>query len=206
VSVTFNGVTAPILDVANENGQESVSVQVPCELSTLTLPATVSMVVTVNNYASPAFNVSVAEYSPGIFQAFDPYDGVLRAVLVRPDGSFVSAVNNPARRGEVIRMWVTGLGPTSPALFTNEFDPLVPDANGNLVPQMLAVQASLVVGVNNSGVSVISANYAYGMVGVYEVDFEVPASTTPGSNVPFAIAVVEGNNLLFGNASLIAIE
>jgi uncharacterized protein (TIGR03437 family) len=129
----------------------------------------------------------------------------MRAVLVRPDGSFVS-VANPAGRGETIRMFVTGLGQTTPALFTNEFDPLVPDANNNLAPQDLPVNASVVVGVNNGGVLVVSAKYAYGMVGIYEVDFQVPENTATGNNAPFAIAVYQGTNLLFGNPSLIPIQ
>jgi uncharacterized protein (TIGR03437 family) len=200
VTVQFGGVLAPILDVANVSGQESVSVQVPCEVTAGSVP----MVVTVDNVASAPFSVTVLPISPGIFQ-FTDSDGKMRAVLVRPDGSFVS-VANPAGRGETIRMFVTGLGQTTPALFTNEFDPLVPDANNNLAPQDLPVNASVVVGVNNGGVLVVSAKYAYGMVGIYEVDFQVPENTATGNNAPFAIAVYQGTNLLFGNPSLIPIQ
>jgi uncharacterized protein (TIGR03437 family) len=208
VTVQFGGVFAPILDVANVGGQETVSVQVPCEVppSATVPPATVPMVVTVDGAASAPFPVAVLPISPGIFQ-FTDSDGQLRAVLVRPDGSFAS-VSNPARAGEVMRMFVTGLGPTTPGLFTDEFDPLVPDASNNLVPENLVVNASVVVGVNNSGVLVVSAKYAYGMVGVYEVEFQVPANTATGNNAPFAVAVYQdqGTKLLFGNPSLIPIQ
>jgi hypothetical protein len=44
------------------------------------------------------------------------------------------------------------------------------------------------------------------MVGVYEVDFQVPENTATGSSQPFAVAVYQGSNLLFGNPSLIAIQ
>ncbi|MGC9945044.1 MAG: hypothetical protein ABSF64_01495 [Bryobacteraceae bacterium] len=206
VSVQFAGVPAPILDVANINGVESVSLQVPCETPApaTTPPGTVPMVVTVDNVAAAPFNAAVLPISPGIFQFVDS-DGQTRAVLIRPDGSFAS-VANPTRPGDTIRMFVTGLGQTTPTLFTNEFDPLVADANGDLVAQTLAVDASVVVGVNNNGVAVISAKYAYGMVGVYEVDFQVPQDAAAGNNAPLAIAVVQGTKLLFGNASLIAIQ
>ena len=206
VSVQFGGVFAPILDVANVNGVESVSVQVPCEVpaSSAVPPATVPMVVTVDGTAAPAFNVTVLPVSPGIFQ-FTDTDGKVRAVLVRPDGSYAS-VSNPARRGETIRMFVTGLGQTNPPLFTNEVDPLITDASGNLAPEDLPVTATIVVGVNNGGVLVLSSRYAFFGVGVYEVDFEVPANTAPGNDAPFAIVVYEGNNFVFGNGSLIAIQ
>jgi len=207
VAVTFGGVSAPILDVANVNGQESVSVQVPCEVpaSTAVPPATVPLVVTVDTVPSPSFAVTVLPISPGIFQ-FTDSDGKVRAVLVRQDGTWINAAN-PARPGDTLRMFVTGLGQTTPALFTNEFDPLVSDASGNLVPQDLVVNVPLVVGINNSGVLVVSSKYAYGMVGVYEIDFVVPQNAATGNNVPFAMfAVYQGTDLQFGNPSLIPIQ
>ena len=200
VSITFGGIPAPILSVANVNNLEQVSVQVPCEVTPSLLP----VVATVNGQSSAPFDVTVLPISPGIFQATDPSDGKLRAVLVRPDGSFVSVLN-PARRGEMIRMFVTGLGQTTPGLFTDEFDPLVQDSDGNWVPELLPVEASVVVGINNSGVLVTSARYAAGMVGVYEVDFQVPSDTQPGNNAPFAIGVYQGTGLIYGNPSMIPI-
>jgi len=200
ITVQFGTTYAPILDVVNTNGQESLSVQVPCEAT----PGTVPMTVTANGAASQPFNVTVSTYSPGIF-GFTDTDGATRAVLVRPDGSFAS-VSNPVHVGETIRMYVTGLGQTTPALFTNEFDPLVCDSTGeDCSPQVLPVNAQVVVGVNNNGVLVLSATYAYGMVGVYEVQFQVPKDTATGNSQPFAVAVYQGTNLIFGNGSLIAI-
>jgi len=205
VTVQIGGVSAPILWVANINGQESLSVQVPCEVpsSTAVPPATVPTVVTVNNTASAPFAVTVLPLSPGIFQ-FTDTDGKMRAVLVRQDGTFINLAN-PARPGDTLRMFVTGLGQTTPALFTDEFDPLV-EVDNEWVPQFLPVNAGVVVGVNNSGVLVVSAEYAYGMVGVYEVDFQVPENTATGNDAPFAIALYQGNQLLFGNPSLIPIQ
>ncbi len=205
VSVQFGGQSAPILDVANVNGVESVSAQVPCgvQASTANPPATVPMVVTVDGSASSAFQVPVTTYSPGLFQFLDS-DGQTRGVVIRPDGSFAS-VSNPIARGEIGRMFVTGLGQTSPTLGTDEFDPLV-EVDGNWIPQDLSVLADIVVGLNNGGILVVSAKYAYGMVGVYEVDFQVPQDTATGSNAPFAIAVSVDGQLLFGNGSQIAIQ
>jgi uncharacterized protein (TIGR03437 family) len=65
-----------------------------------------------------------------------------RAVLVRPDGSFVNAATNPARRGEIIRMYVTGLGGTLPLMSTNS----IPVPGSDSVPT-----GTLIVGVNDSG-------------------------------------------------------
>jgi uncharacterized protein (TIGR03437 family) len=205
VSVQFGGVPAPILYVANFNGVQSLSAQVPCDVpsSTAVPPATVPLVVTVDNVAFPAFAVPVTPYSPGIFQFADS-DGQTRAVLVREDGSFIT-VNNPAQPGDTLRMFVTGLGQTTPPLFTDEFDPLS-DQTGTWVPQNLPVNAGVIVGVDNGGALVLSAKYAYGMVGVYEVDFQVPNNAAPGNNAPFAVVVQQGNTVVFGNGSLIPIK
>ncbi|MGA2738864.1 MAG: Ig-like domain-containing protein [Bryobacteraceae bacterium] len=206
VTVQFGGVLAPILYVANVNGQQSASVQVPCEVpsSAAVPPATVPMVVTVNGVASQPFPVTVLPVSPGIFQ-FKDSDGQTRAVLVRSDGSFIS-VTNPARPGDTIRMFVTGLGQTTPALFTDELDPLVLDSSNNWVPQALTVNAGVIVGVGNSGVLVLSSQYSADMVGVYEVDFQVPENAVATNNSPFAIVLYQGTNAIYGNGSLIPIQ
>lgn len=162
------------------------------------------MVLTADGSPSQPFAVTVTTYSPGIFQFLDS-DGVTRAVLVKQDGSFVSLAN-PARRGDIIRMFVTGVGQTTPGLFTNEIDPLIIDSNDDLIPQELPVNAKMVVGINNNGVNVMSAHYAFFAIGVYEVDFQVPSDTALSTKAPFAIAIYQGNNLLFGNPSLIPIQ
>jgi uncharacterized protein (TIGR03437 family) len=205
VTVQIGNVAAPILWVANFNGQESLSVQVPCEVpsSAAVPPATVPVVVTVGAAASAPFAVTVLPFSPGIFQ-FTDTDGKIRAVLVRQDGTFINLAN-PARPGDTLRMYVTGLGQTTPALFTDEFDPLV-EVDDEWVPQVLPVNAGLAVGVDNAGVLVVSAEYAYGMVGVYEVVFQVPENAATGNDAPFAIGVYQGTQLLFGNPSLIPIQ
>jgi uncharacterized protein (TIGR03437 family) len=205
VSVQFGGVSAPILYVANSDGVESVSAQVPCQVaaSSAVPPATVPMVVTVDNAPSAPFPVPVTPFSPGIFQ-FTDTDGAVRAVVVRQDGTFITLAN-PARPGDTLRMFVTGLGQTTPGLFTNEFDPLV-EVNNEWVPQALPVNAGVLVGVNNGGVLVLSAQYAYGMVGVYEVDFQLPENTVANNNAPFDVVAYQGNIVAYGNGSLIPIQ
>lgn len=198
VTVQFATVPAPILSVVNENNQESVTVQVPCE----TTPGSVPLAVAVGG-GSTTVPVTVLPISPGIFQT-TMSDGKLRAVLVRPDGSYVS-LQNPARIGEVIRMYATGLGQTSPPIVTNQTVPLVTDAAGNLTPEAMPVTAQVVIGVDNAGVQVVSAQYAYGMVGVYEVQFVLQSADT-GDNIPFAILMFQNGQAVFGNPSAIPIQ
>ena len=66
------------------------------------------VLVTMNALNGPAVRMQLAETAPGLFQ-FDPEF----AVATRPDGSVVTP-DNPARPGDVIVLYATGLGRTSP--------------------------------------------------------------------------------------------
>ena len=194
--VSFNGAQAPVYNVANMNGQQSVTVQVPCSVTAGSVPATVGV-----SGSSATVNVTVKAAGPGIFQTVMS-DGATRAVLVRPDGSFVDvggATPNPARRGETILMYATGLGITSPPVGTNQ----TPITGTNAL-----VQGQVIVGVNNSGVQVVSAQAAPGMIGVYQVAFVVPSNAPTGNNIVLSLAInaPDGSPTQFSNGSAIPIQ
>ncbi|HWC00347.1 MAG TPA: hypothetical protein VG672_26750, partial [Bryobacteraceae bacterium] len=192
VSVQFGNAYAPIYSVVNNysSGMDAVTVQVPCEVTPGTVPVTVRV-----GAGSATVNLTILNISPGIFQTVMS-DNKSRAVLLRPDGSYVT-LENPARRGEIIRTFVTGLGPVDPPIGTNQAG--IPDTDQNVTSQ-------IVVGVNNAGVRVVNAKYAENLIGIYEVDFQVPSDTATGNDVPFAVAVTQGNNLVFGNGSALPIQ
>ena len=102
--------------------------------------------------------------------------------------------SNPARRGDILRLFATGLGAVNPGTDTNR---------AGVSGQTTA--ASAIVGVNNDGVKVVTSAYAPGMIGVYVIDFEVPADTTTGSFRPLAVALDGGGGtLVYGQGSSIA--
>jgi uncharacterized protein (TIGR03437 family) len=186
VEVSLGGHQAPILAVANVNNQESVVFQVPGELAAGTTAVTIR---TAGGAATTVDGIPVRALQPGIFDTIDAQNRRY-AVLIRPDGSFVTP-ENPARRGEQLRLIATGLGQVTPATGTNR--------TGIGGQQVIA---GVVVGVNDSGVRVISAEYAENLVGAYVVTFEVPADTATGTNRNLGLAV--GDPLIFGNGSFIA--
>ncbi|MGA9625127.1 MAG: hypothetical protein WBL65_08355 [Bryobacteraceae bacterium] len=180
-AVSFNGTAAPIFNVANVSGQEQITVQVPCEV---TPSSAVTVAVTVGTAPPDTVSVPVLAASPGIFQTAMP-DGVSRAVIVRPDGSFVSLAN-PARRGETVRAYATGLGVTAPTVGTNAT--AIPGADA-------IVQGILIMGVTNTigqaeGVRVSTARVAPDLIGVFEIPFQVPSDAATGNNVSFSIGVI----------------
>jgi uncharacterized protein (TIGR03437 family) len=179
VSITFGGLAAPIYYVMNSGGVEQVAVQVPFELipAGTTTVSNVSVVVTSSNGVAATISVPVKPFAPGIFSTTS--GGLTYAVATRPDGSYVSPTN-PAQLGEDITLYVTGLGPVTPAASTG-------DAG---IPGQ-AVVVPLIIGLNNSGVPLISANYVQGLIGVYAVTFHVPAVTATGPAEPLAVVAYD---------------
>ena len=146
--------------------------------------SSVTVAVTVGSAPTATVNVPVLAASPGIFQT-TMSDGVLRAVAVRPDGSFVSLAN-PARRGEIVRAYATGLGVTSPTVGTNAT--AIPGTDA-------VVQGILIMGVTNTagqgeGVRVSNARVAPDLIGVFEIPFQMPSDAATGNNVSFSIGVI----------------
>jgi uncharacterized protein (TIGR03437 family) len=130
-------------------------------------------------------------------------DGVSRAVIIRPDGSFVS-LTNPARRGEIVQAFATGLGVTSPTVGTN----------ATAIPGSEAiVQGLIIVGITNTagqgeGVHVTAAQVAPDLIGVFVVSFQVPSDANTGNNVAFSIGVypVGGAAPVYSATTTIPIE
>ncbi len=188
VEVSFGGIAAPILSVANIDGKESISVQVPWEL-----PASsqTTLRVSVSGGSTTLNNVAVQSLSPGIFESTDA-QGRRSAIVLRPDGSFVSP-ENPARRNERLKIFATGLGQLTPNTGTNR----VGVANQNLI-------APLIVGVNNEGLeATVTTTLSTSMVGVYEISFQLNSTTATGQR-NLSIGVDGPNGRVFSNTSNIA--
>jgi uncharacterized protein (TIGR03437 family) len=178
-SVTVGGVAAPLLNVGAVGAQQ-ITFEVPCETQT---SSGTTVVVNVGG-GTGSISIPVVAAAPGIFQT-PLTDGTLSAVIVRPDGSFVS-LQNPARRGEVVRAYVSGLGPAAPAVATGSLP--VPGSDALLLGQ-------IIVGVNNSGVRLITARVSPNLLGVSEITFQVPTDAPVSNTVILSIGVnVSGDN------------
>ncbi len=188
VSLTIGGIAAPVLSIGtNINNRSEIRFQVPCGVTPGgAVPATVTI-----SGGKSDLTLNIQPASPGVFQTQNS-DGVLRAVLVRPDGSFVS-LENPARRGENEIVYVTGLGPTTPAVATPAASGGVavppPSTNaGQINP--LTVQGTVIVGMAGLGLPLNYARLSDDIPGVYVVSFQIPSDMTTGSNVNFSVGVI----------------
>jgi uncharacterized protein (TIGR03437 family) len=190
VEVLFNDIAAPIFAVANLGGEESVVVQVPYEVNA----GNVNVTVRSSGGSTTVQNVPVSAVKPGVF-TFQDAGGQTFAVATRPDGSYVTS-SNPARRGEEIRIYVTGVGQTISASGTNR---------AGIPGQTVASQ--VIAGLNNAGVRVRSAEAMEGVIGVSVITMEVPLETQAGPNQPLGFAVTgPDGQFVFANGTSVPIQ
>jgi uncharacterized protein (TIGR03437 family) len=162
VSITLDGVAAPVLSVSNVNGTEQVNFQVPYQVRGR---ASVGMIVRRGNDASAPVTVPVLAEQPGVFT----HPGGQRAVVVRnADYSLAADVS----AGEYVFVYATGIGSA-----TNE------PASGAAAPFSPLAMAHGPVSVTLDGApcEVQFAGLAPGFAGVYQVNFRVPSGVQPGT-------------------------
>lgn len=191
VSIEVGGRTAPIVSLANLNGQEQATFQTPCDVT----PGNSTLRMQVNE-GSNSLAVTVFAVQPGIFETTDS-SGKKTGVIIKADGSYMTR-ENPTLRGESVVGFFTGLGQTVTPTTTN-----TPGAYNNSTQ----VAAQIIIGINNEGAPVGSATMAPGLVGIYVVQFTVPEAAVTGLDRPFGIGAVGADGAYVpGNPSLIHIR
>ncbi|MBS1871752.1 MAG: Ig-like domain-containing protein [Acidobacteria bacterium] len=191
-SVTVNGVPAPIFWVSNTtSGGEAIAFQTPCEISVGAATVTVGY----NGGSKTVSGVTVSALQPGIFETL--INNKRYAVMLHvSDGSYVTP-DNPARRGESLKLFVTGLGAVTPATSTNRV------GLGGQKPT-----AIITAGLNNGGVPVTGAEYLPGAIGIYTVTFTVPTDTATGDYQNVGLIVSDPANpsvAIYANGSFVKI-
>ncbi len=194
-TVTFGNTQAPILNVGTIGNQQQLTFQVPCTASTGNNQVTVGV-----GAGSGSATVNVLPASPGVFQtatslSLSSGGSYPMGIFVRPDGSYVTT-SNPARKGEPIVAYVTGLGPATPAVGTNQLP---------LPTAISTANNQLVIGIANAGVPLISAQLSPDLVGVYLVSFQVPASAPSGNQV-FSVGVTVGGQTYYSAGNALPIQ
>jgi uncharacterized protein (TIGR03437 family) len=133
----------------------------------------VTVTVTAPGGTSASFTATADAYGP----AFFPWPGN-QVVATRTDysyavkaGTFAGATTIPAKPGDVIILWATGLGPTNPAAPLGVATP----GTGSYPTASLPT-----VTVNNTPAMVYGAALAPGSAGLYQIAIQVPPSLADG--------------------------
>jgi uncharacterized protein (TIGR03437 family) len=124
-----------------------------------------------NTYARPV-PVDVAPAQPAVFLAGSPAQGHI--YFARGGALTLASPANPARQGDVLVMYVSGLGATMPAVGSGEQTPSSPLSR-------LAEPLSLTIGGIEAPVDF--AGLAPGFAGLYQVNGRVPPGVPSGDAV-----------------------
>jgi uncharacterized protein (TIGR03437 family) len=121
--------------------------------------------VVVDSLTGPAIQLMLAPAAPGLFQL-----DVQNAVATRADGSVLTP-SVPAKPGDIVLLWATGLGQTAPPPIYGQLAtaaaPLVAGANLSI----------LLDGVPVDPTAIEYAGLAPGFAGLYQINVWLPVST-----------------------------
>ncbi|HUA18696.1 MAG TPA: hypothetical protein VMB25_08125 [Bryobacteraceae bacterium] len=149
--------------------------QVNFLVPSILLPGPVNVQLVVDSLAGPPIPLQLAAAAPGLFQL-----DAVNAVATRPDGSVVTP-DDPAKPGDVVVLYATGLGQVVPPIGYGE----VPTAAAPL-----ALMGDLQVLLNGTAVdpaNVLYAGLTPGFAGLYQINLQLPATT--GANPEVRVAL-----------------
>lgn len=177
-TVKINGAEAPLHFVS----PFQINAQVPFDVP----PGAAQITVSLDDAEGSPLEVSVQLAGPGIFTR--SLDGQGQGIfLLGSDFSLVTE-SSPARPGEVVLIYGTGLGGVVPSVPTGAAAPGDPLAN-------VVVAVTAQVGGTDSKVSF--AGLAPGFVGLYQLNVRIPPDTAPAPDIPVVISVggVQSNSV-----------
>jgi uncharacterized protein (TIGR03437 family) len=156
-SIQIGSIAAPLFYVS----PTQLNIQIPFELAP---NQSYAILATVNGMSSVPDRLSVAPATPGVI-AFP--DNTTKAQ--HADGSFVNA----AKPGELLAMYLVGMGVTNPPVASGAVAPFDPHPATNFPPTVTldGIPASLQ----------FPGGLVGGSVGLYQINFTVPMDTSPGT-------------------------
>lgn len=181
VSVTFNGVAAPMLGVYKLADFDQLNLQVPWEVSA---SGNAQVVVTRNGVSSAPASITMGASAPGIFAinkqavAYGNSDGAIAAAV----NAGLPFASHPAKIGDPTTLVIlcTGLGPVNPPVASGR------PANDGVLHQTTTQPIVLVGGVP---AQVVFSGMTPQFVGVYQINIVIAPGTPTGNAVPLQISM-----------------
>jgi uncharacterized protein (TIGR03437 family) len=168
-TVVFDGIPAAILYAS----ADQVNAVVPFEV----VPgSTANVTVQFSDVTSNTVSMPISSSAPGIFTANGT--GFGQGSVLNQDSSINSSIN-PAPRGSVIQIFLTGAGQTVPA-----------SSDGVIALGASELGLPVVVGINNAGAPVTYAGAApYLVAGIVQINAQIPEGAPVGNAIPLTIKV-----------------
>jgi uncharacterized protein (TIGR03437 family) len=161
-----------------------INFQIPWELEGQT---SASITATASGLTSDPVTVPLATYAPGIFSTTASGRGqgaILIAAtgeVAAPTGSIPGRATRPARPGEFLTIFCTGLGPVSNRPASGAIAPTS--------PPLATTTATPTVTIGGEGATVSFSGLAPGFVGLYQINVPVPVTARAGNEVPVILSI-----------------
>lgn len=162
--LTVNGLSVPILFVS----PSQINAQMPFE----TL-GNVTMILRTPGGVSDNFNLVVMPGAPGVFRTGTAGPETGLATIVREHNGLLVTPSNPVHKGDMLVIYLTGLGVTRPPTGTGLASPSSPLALTSATPQ---------VTLGGLPLQLLFSGLTPGEVGVYQINVAVPPKNVPTGN------------------------
>ncbi len=181
VQVLVNGIAAPVYLVS----QSQISALIPYEIAGQ--PFATFQVVE-NNSKSNMVTVYVDNSAPGIYTLTE--NGIGAGAILHTDFTEVTD-SSPAKPGETVIMFLTGLGPVTPGVSDGAAAPGGPVSTSVESADLFMF---LDDGTNFAPVQVLFAGLAPGFAGLYQVNFTLPSAGLMNGDVSLGFETIEAVN------------
>jgi uncharacterized protein (TIGR03437 family) len=183
VSVTFDGIPAPLFVAMPGDFSDQIIAQLPSQVAS---PISSIQVYTGWGVSFPQ-DVQINPFSPGIFT--DPPGGVGQGVVVFAHEPEVFAAvpshwyphDRPARAGDVLTIYANGLGPVVP--------PVADGVAAPSPPHLARTVQHPVVTLGGVPCPVFFSGLVPGLVGLNQINIQVPKGVPAGAAVPIQITI-----------------
>jgi uncharacterized protein (TIGR03437 family) len=180
ISVTINGVPAPLVSVSD--GQ--ISAQIPWEV----VPGAVNVIVNRTSSSSQPIPVQVSPFAPALSTL---NLGNLQALATNADGTITASADrlpgfssHPAAAGDTVTFYATGLGPVSPPALDGS-------ASSDTVRQTTAIPT---VQIGGMAAQVSFSGLSPQFVGFYQLNVVVPGGIAASPTVPVQVQTADGSS------------
>jgi len=168
--LTVNGIPVPLLFASSEQ----INAQIPYQVD-----GNVTLILRTPGGVSDNFNLTILPTAPSIFRSGVSGPETQLPAVVRARNNEITTVSNPIHFDDVISIYLTGLGNTTPPVeagFPGGSDPVAAPV----------VAPSVRIGGVELGIEF--AGLAPGQVGVYQINARVPRSVPTGFDIPLSVS------------------
>jgi uncharacterized protein (TIGR03437 family) len=152
--------------------------------------STANIVVTNNGQSSTPLVVPLSTTSPGVFS--QDSSGTGPGVVTHSNGSLVTT-SNPAKKGETVSVYLTGLGAVTPA---------VADGSAGASSPLSKTNETVNVIIENLPATVTYSGLTPGFPGLYQLNVIIPTGLVASGSMGLAVQTTEA----FAQQILIAIQ